>query len=98
MAECLGVEPYQAIGVPQKQTVSHLTTFPSSSLTRKQSAWTCDGSPDPGAACSGSQCETGTPTLAGTSTTTSTTTTTSSSTTPTPPPTRSNQVIHPNGN
>jgi len=72
MAECLGLEPYQAIGVPQQQT----------------SAWTCDGTPDPGAACSGSQCETGTPTLSGTS----------SGSSPTPPPTRSNQVIHPNGN
>ncbi|KAF7358746.1 hypothetical protein MSAN_01213600 [Mycena sanguinolenta] len=46
MAECLGVDPYQAIGVPQEQT----------------SAWTCDGTPDPGAGCGGSiACETGTP-------------------------------------
>lgn len=52
-----------------------------------QSAWTCDDTPAPGQACSGSQCETGTPTLiisTGTST-------------PTPPPSASNQVIHPNG-
>ncbi|KAJ7264517.1 hypothetical protein B0H12DRAFT_1321438 [Mycena haematopus] len=46
MAECLGVEPYQAIGVAQQQT----------------SAWTCDNTPDPGAGCGGSiACETGTP-------------------------------------
>jgi len=46
MAECVGVQPYQAIGVPQQQS----------------SSWTCDGTPDPGAACGGSiACETGTP-------------------------------------
>ncbi|KAJ7505096.1 carbohydrate esterase family 4 protein [Mycena galericulata] len=46
MAECLGVDPYQAVGVAQNQT----------------SAWTCDGTPDPGDACGGSiACETGTP-------------------------------------
>ncbi|KAJ6492194.1 hypothetical protein C8R45DRAFT_1212971 [Mycena sanguinolenta] len=46
LAECLGIEPYQAIGVAQDQT----------------SAWTCDGTPDPGAGCGGSiACETGTP-------------------------------------
>ncbi|KAJ7195899.1 hypothetical protein GGX14DRAFT_504964, partial [Mycena pura] len=46
MADCLGVDPYQAIGVAQEQT----------------SAWTCDGTPAPGKGCSGSiTCETGTP-------------------------------------
>ncbi|KAJ7913413.1 ricin B lectin domain-containing protein [Mycena leptocephala] len=51
MAECLGVDPYQAIGVPQQQT----------------SSWTCDGTPDPGAACGGSiACETGTPVFSST--------------------------------
>ncbi|KAJ7129889.1 hypothetical protein C8R43DRAFT_931089 [Mycena crocata] len=46
MAECLGVDPYQAIGVPQQQS----------------SSWTCDGTPDPGDACGGSiPCQTGTP-------------------------------------
>jgi len=50
MAECLGVDPYQAIGSPQQQS----------------SSWTCDNTPDPGKACSGSiPCETGTPTLSG---------------------------------
>ncbi|KAF7344060.1 hypothetical protein MVEN_01695500 [Mycena venus] len=45
MADCLGVDPYQAIGVAQEQT----------------SAWTCDGTPAPGEGCSGSiTCETGT--------------------------------------
>ncbi|KAK7046393.1 hypothetical protein R3P38DRAFT_2873570 [Favolaschia claudopus] len=55
MAQCLGVDPYQAIGVPQQQTPS----------------WTCDGTPDPGAACGGSiTCETGTPTFSSTTTVT----------------------------
>jgi len=71
MATCLGVDPYQAIGVPQQQT----------------SAWTCDGTPDPGAACGGSiACETGTPVFS------STTTTGPTGPTPTPTP---NQYIHP---
>ncbi|KAJ7067802.1 hypothetical protein C8F01DRAFT_1333220 [Mycena amicta] len=71
MAECLGVEPYQAIGVPQTQT----------------SSWTCDGTPDPGAACGGSiACETGTPVFS--------TTTTSGTTGPTATPTP-NQYFHP---
>ncbi|KAJ7722111.1 hypothetical protein B0H14DRAFT_3520424 [Mycena olivaceomarginata] len=38
MAECEGVDPYQAIGVPQQPSAS----------------WTCDDTPDPGAACGGS--------------------------------------------
>jgi len=67
MAECLGVDPYQAIGVPQTQT----------------SSWTCDGTPDPGDVCGGSiACETGTPVFSsttGTATSTSTTTTTTTS-------------------
>ncbi|KAF7301171.1 hypothetical protein MIND_00681600 [Mycena indigotica] len=71
MAECLGVDPYQAIGVPQTQS----------------SSWTCDGTPDPGAACGGSiACETGTPVFSST--------TTSGSTGPTPTPTP-NQYFHP---
>jgi peptidoglycan/xylan/chitin deacetylase (PgdA/CDA1 family) len=71
MADCLGVPPYQAVGVPQQQT----------------SAWTCDGTPDPGAACGGSiACETGTPVFSST--------TTSGTTGPTPTPTP-NQYIHP---
>ncbi|KAJ7745830.1 hypothetical protein DFH07DRAFT_924578 [Mycena maculata] len=71
MAECLGVNPYQAVGVPQQQT----------------SSWTCDGTPDPGAACGGSiACETGTPVF-------SSTTTTGPTATPTP-----NQYIHPSAN
>ncbi|KAF8210048.1 hypothetical protein K438DRAFT_1810758 [Mycena galopus ATCC 62051] len=46
MAECLGVDPYQAIGVPQTETA----------------AWTCDGTPQPGDGCGGAvTCETGTP-------------------------------------
>ncbi|KAJ7254970.1 hypothetical protein B0H12DRAFT_1114363 [Mycena haematopus] len=46
MAECLGVDPYQAIGIAQTQT----------------DAWTCDGTPDPGDGCGGAiTCETGTP-------------------------------------
>ncbi|KAF7326602.1 hypothetical protein MSAN_02503800 [Mycena sanguinolenta] len=46
LAECLGVDPYQAIGVPQAQS----------------DAWTCDGTPAPGKGCGGSiTCETGTP-------------------------------------
>lgn len=53
-----------------------------------QSAWTCDGSPGPGEVCSGSQCKSGTPTLS----------TGGGGSQPTPPPTRTNQVIHPNGN
>ncbi|KAJ7190230.1 chitin deacetylase [Mycena pura] len=51
MAECLGVDPYQAIGVAQTQS----------------SSWTCDGTPDPGAACGGSiVCQTGTPVFSST--------------------------------
>ncbi|KAJ7451566.1 ricin B lectin domain-containing protein [Mycena latifolia] len=73
MAQCLGVDPYQAIGVAQQQT----------------SSWTCDGTPDPGAACGGSiPCETGTPVF-------SSTTTAPSGPTPTPTP---NQYIHPSAN
>ncbi|KAJ7612043.1 hypothetical protein DFH06DRAFT_154042 [Mycena polygramma] len=71
MAQCLGVDPYQAIGVPQQQS----------------SSWTCDGTPDPGAACGGSiACKTGTPVF-------SSTTTTGPTATPTP-----NQYIHPTAN
>ncbi|KAK6988295.1 hypothetical protein R3P38DRAFT_2804759 [Favolaschia claudopus] len=48
MAQCLEVDPYQAVGVPHQQDPS----------------WTCDGTPNPGAACGGSiTCEAGTPTL-----------------------------------
>ncbi|KAJ6512319.1 hypothetical protein DFH09DRAFT_1197564 [Mycena vulgaris] len=73
MAQCLGVDPYQAIGLPQQQS----------------SSWTCDGTPDPGAACGGSiACETGTPVF-------SSTTTAPSGPTPTPTP---NQYIHPTAN
>jgi len=51
LAECLGVDPYQAIGVPQTQS----------------SSWTCDGTPDPGAGCGGSiVCQTGTPVFSST--------------------------------
>jgi len=69
LADCLGVQPYQAIGVPQTQS----------------SSWTCDGTPDPGAACGGSiACETGTPVFStSTSGPTGTTTTTSAPTGPT---------------
>ncbi|KAJ7806991.1 hypothetical protein B0H14DRAFT_1541165 [Mycena olivaceomarginata] len=74
MAECLGVAPYQAIGVPQTQS----------------SSWTCNGSPDPGAACGGSiACQTGTPVFS--------TTTAPSGPTATPTPTP-NQYIHPSAN
>ncbi|KAJ7442722.1 chitin deacetylase [Mycena galericulata] len=46
VAQCLGLEPYQATGKRQQPT----------------SAWTCDGTPNPGDACGGSiACETGTP-------------------------------------
>ncbi|KAJ7806997.1 carbohydrate esterase family 4 protein [Mycena olivaceomarginata] len=46
LAECLGVSPYQAVGVAQKQS----------------SSWTCDGTPSPGTGCGGSiACKTGTP-------------------------------------
>jgi peptidoglycan/xylan/chitin deacetylase (PgdA/CDA1 family) len=73
MADCLGIAPYQAIGVPQQQT----------------SAWTCDGTPDPGDVCGGSiACETGTPVF---STTTSGPTSTTTPTGPTPTAT----FIHP---
>ncbi|KAJ7032972.1 hypothetical protein C8F04DRAFT_1355506 [Mycena alexandri] len=72
MAQCLGVDPYQAIGVAQQQT----------------SAWTCNGTPDPGEACGGSiACKTGTPVFS--------TTTAPSGPTATPTP---NQYIHPNAN
>ncbi|KAF7331609.1 hypothetical protein MKEN_00040500 [Mycena kentingensis (nom. inval.)] len=51
MAQCLGVDPYQAIGVPQTQS----------------SSWTCNGTPDPGEACGGSiACKTGTPVFSST--------------------------------
>ncbi|KAJ7268979.1 hypothetical protein C8J57DRAFT_329217, partial [Mycena rebaudengoi] len=69
MAQCLGVDPYQAVGVPQQQS----------------SSWTCNGTPDPGQACGGSiACETGTPVLSSTTPSgpTSTSTTTSSGPTP----------------
>ncbi|KAJ7190229.1 hypothetical protein GGX14DRAFT_606290 [Mycena pura] len=73
MAECLGVDPYQAIGVAQTQS----------------SSWTCDGTPDPGAACGGSiVCQTGTPVF-------SSTAPSGPTATPTPTP---NQYIHPNSN
>ncbi|KAJ7930414.1 hypothetical protein B0H13DRAFT_1962077 [Mycena leptocephala] len=46
LAECLGVEPYQATGKPQPQSTS----------------WTCHGTPAPGKGCGGAiPCETGTP-------------------------------------
>ncbi|KAK7023045.1 hypothetical protein R3P38DRAFT_2957216 [Favolaschia claudopus] len=46
IAQCLGVEPYNAIGVRQQPS----------------STWTCNGAPAPGAACGGSiPCQTGTP-------------------------------------
>ncbi|KAF7294644.1 Glycoside hydrolase/deacetylase [Mycena indigotica] len=51
LAECLGVSPYQVVGVPQ-QPMPH---------------WTCDGTPKPGLACggnSGISCQTGTPIVA----------------------------------
>lgn len=79
MAECLGVAPYQAVGVAQKQTVS-LPRIRSSPhcLPVAQSAWTCNGTPNPGAACGGAiTCQTGTPSLS-TSTATSTPTATGS--------------------
>ncbi|KAF8168970.1 chitin deacetylase [Mycena galopus ATCC 62051] len=48
LAECLGVNPYQAVGVPQAQS----------------SSWTCANTPLPGKGCGGSiPCETGTPVL-----------------------------------
>ncbi|KAJ7459276.1 hypothetical protein FB451DRAFT_1372017 [Mycena latifolia] len=75
MAQCLGVDPYQAVGVPQQQS----------------SSWTCNGTPAPGQACGGSiACETGTPVFSSTapsgptSTPTSTSTSTSTSSSPTP--------------
>lgn len=72
MAQCLGVDPYQAVGVPLQQS----------------SSWTCDGTPDPGAACGGSiPCQTGTPVFS--------TTTAPSGPTPTPTP---NQYFHPSAN
>ncbi|KAF7337409.1 hypothetical protein MSAN_02267300 [Mycena sanguinolenta] len=46
MAECLGVDPYQAVGVAQQQT----------------SSWTCNGTPAPGEGCDSSiPCKTGKP-------------------------------------
>ncbi|KAJ7038358.1 hypothetical protein C8F04DRAFT_359392 [Mycena alexandri] len=73
MAQCLGVNPYQAVGVAQQQT----------------SAWTCDGTPDPGDACSGSiACETGTPVF-------SSTTTSGPTSTSTPPPVATGVTIRP---
>ncbi|KAJ7807005.1 hypothetical protein B0H14DRAFT_1541548 [Mycena olivaceomarginata] len=86
MAQCLGVDPYQATGVPQTPTAT----------------WTCDGTPDPGEACGGSiACETGTPPLSTTTTTgpsgpTSTTTTTT--TTGPSGPTSTATFIHPTAN
>ncbi|KAJ7306895.1 chitin deacetylase [Mycena albidolilacea] len=60
LAECVGVNPYQAIGVPQEQSAS----------------WTCSGTPKPGKACgTGSKpitCETGTPVFVSASTSTPT--------------------------
>ncbi|KAJ6479540.1 carbohydrate esterase family 4 protein [Mycena vitilis] len=51
MAECLGVNPYQAVGVNQTPST----------------AWTCDGTPGPGKVCGGSiACETGTPVFSST--------------------------------
>ncbi|KAJ7857208.1 hypothetical protein B0H13DRAFT_1727533 [Mycena leptocephala] len=71
MAQCVGVDPYQAVGVPQQQS----------------SSWTCNGTPEPGAACGGSiACETGTPiltsTASGPTSTPPTSTTTSPGSTP----------------
>jgi len=82
MAQCLGVDPYQAIGVPQKQS----------------SSWTCDGTPDPGAACGGSiACETGTPVFSSTTSGPTSTTTTTTTTTPSGP-TPTATYIHPTAN
>ncbi|KAJ7146651.1 hypothetical protein C8R44DRAFT_864390 [Mycena epipterygia] len=81
MAQCLGVDPYQAIGVPQTQT----------------SSWTCDGTPDPGEACGGSiACETGTPVFSSTagSTPTSTSSTTVSTTSSAPVSTKTPTAGH----
>ncbi|KAJ7660214.1 carbohydrate esterase family 4 protein [Mycena polygramma] len=51
MAQCLGVDPYQAVGEPQVPSAS----------------WTCDGTPEPGKVCGGSiACETGTPAFSST--------------------------------
>ncbi|KAJ7628943.1 hypothetical protein FB45DRAFT_919611 [Roridomyces roridus] len=79
---CLGVQPYQAIGVAQQQT----------------SAWTCDGTPDPGDVCGGSiACETGTPVFSSTTGTPTSTSTTPTSTPPTATPTATT-YIHPTAN
>ncbi|KAF7323270.1 Glycoside hydrolase/deacetylase [Mycena chlorophos] len=76
LATCLGVSPYQIVGVPQTQSEP------------QQSSWTCDNTPDPGAACGGSiPCQTGSPPAVSTS---STSTSTSTSSTPT----ATNQYIH----
>jgi len=54
LAQCLGVDPYQEVGVSQQESTS----------------WTCNGTPKPGAACSGSiSCQTGTPVVSSTSAT-----------------------------
>ncbi|KAJ7289708.1 hypothetical protein C8J57DRAFT_433996 [Mycena rebaudengoi] len=92
MAQCLGVDPYQAIGVPQQQ----------------DSSWTCDGTPDPGEACGGSiACKTGTPVFSSTTTAPpsstpsappSSTTSAPSSSTTTSPPTPTGTLIHPGAN
>ncbi|KAF7337405.1 hypothetical protein MSAN_02266900 [Mycena sanguinolenta] len=82
MAQCLGVDPYQAIGLPQQQS----------------SSWTCDGTPAPGEACGGSiPCQTGTPVFSSTAASGPTGSPTSSATGPTSTPT-SNQYIHPSAN
>jgi len=103
MAECLGLQPYAAIGTPQTQTVCFSSFFPgvlsnfhsfiviinpscserllTNAFHCQQAAWTCDGTPDPGAACQGSQCETGIPPLNG------------GGSPPPPPP--GSHVIHP---
>ncbi|KAJ7249751.1 carbohydrate esterase family 4 protein [Mycena haematopus] len=52
MAECLGVNAYQAVGAAQQQT----------------SLWTCNDTPSPGKGCGGSiACKTGTPDLSASS-------------------------------
>ncbi|KAF9257675.1 glycoside hydrolase/deacetylase [Marasmius fiardii PR-910] len=49
-AECVGTQPYQAIGQPQQ----------------RDSSWTCNGTPNPGEACGGNiPCKSGTPPLNG---------------------------------
>jgi hypothetical protein len=95
IAQCLGVDPYQAIGVPQTRDVSPppRPQLPASTYL-VQSSWTCDGTPDPGEVCGDPDacggfmmCETGTPAFS--------TAPSGPTTTPTPTP---NQYIHPSAN